>query len=291
MLMLRHSAILERLNSDKSTPLVNNVNYTVTNGSLGKLSPGVWLNDELINAYAFLVNQESATRWNNRTNGFAKSKKTTLCLNTFFMTKLCEEIEKNTYNFSKFSRWIKRQFKTFNELLNRCETACGPKNDRAADLTLADLDTLLVPVNQGNKHWLLMAVDVPNKTISFINSMPTSQKHAEQYSANMNRFMRDYFKNDFAASDSWDDFTLQRSFEGSVPQQTNANDCGVCTCLNMAEISRNPAILRTNAPFSYVLDSQEFFSQRARKLLCLAIIQGDTLSEQFSLAALSQDLD
>lgn len=61
-------------------PLVRDQRYTVTNESLRRLRPGIWLNDELINAYSCLVNS--------RLSAAQASSRKTLCLNTFFMSKL-----------------------------------------------------------------------------------------------------------------------------------------------------------------------------------------------------------
>mmetsp|Transcript_20603 Transcript_20603/g.27819 ORF Transcript_20603/g.27819 Transcript_20603/m.27819 type:complete len:158 (+) Transcript_20603:983-1456(+) len=46
--------------ADPNRPLVSNPLYKVSNESMKRLKPGVWLNDELINAYVYLVNQRLA---------------------------------------------------------------------------------------------------------------------------------------------------------------------------------------------------------------------------------------
>ena len=85
------------MSQDPTFPLVHDPRYTVSNESLRRLRPGTWLNDELINAYVSLVN----TRLRLQNNGPRM-----LCLNSFFMTKLEEDIDQDTYSFIKLQKWI-----------------------------------------------------------------------------------------------------------------------------------------------------------------------------------------
>ena len=57
------------------------------------------------------------------------------------MKKLEEEIKRGTYSFTKLEKWIKRQINTFNTLLPKTKTV-------KKIASLADLDTLLIPINQ-----------------------------------------------------------------------------------------------------------------------------------------------
>lgn len=67
------------------------------------MRPGIWLNDELINAYVWLVNHRHASQLT--TN---PSEPKMLCLNSFFMTKLETDIENKEYSFTKLEKWIRR---------------------------------------------------------------------------------------------------------------------------------------------------------------------------------------
>lgn len=77
-------------NSVPSLTLVKNPRYTVSNESLKKLRPGVWLNDELINAYVSLVNSKLAAT---AESGAPRM----MCLNSWFMPKLESEVANKTY--------------------------------------------------------------------------------------------------------------------------------------------------------------------------------------------------
>lgn len=85
--------------ADPNLPLVHkNPLYTVSNDSLRLLRPGTWLNDEIVNAYVALINYKIAKRSllsqdDAKVNDNSNVATRMLCLNSFFMTKLGEEIE------------------------------------------------------------------------------------------------------------------------------------------------------------------------------------------------------
>lgn len=270
----KYEAILKKMKKVKKVCRIKN--YSVSNQSLKRLKPGIWLNDELVNAYVYLVNQRCASNFSSQVSqaGGASAAEHTgpplcLCMNTFFMTKLCEEIEKNKYSFKMLNRWITRMLKTFNGLLQTRSVA-----------SLAELDYLFIPINQNQSHWLLMVIDVKHEmTVYFVNSMRTSTQKAKQYTTSIQHFLRDYL--------NAPELTLPFVILSSVPQQTNGSDCGVCTCLNMAEIAQNPApILAQTCQFSYKFDSDEVLSGLVRKLLCVQIVDGHLVDDQYPLTTL-----
>ena len=55
------------------------------------------------------------------------------------MTKLGDDLQNGTYSFNKLEKWIKRQLNTFNTQRTKA------KVKKLA--SLAELDTLLIPVN------------------------------------------------------------------------------------------------------------------------------------------------
>ena len=115
-------------------PLVQTKMYDVSNESLKKLRPGTWLNDELINAYVSLINQ----RLVQKPSGHTKM----LCLNSWFMSQLEDDLAKDQYTKQKLEKRVKRQINGFNTLYNKIT---GKKGKMVG--SLADLDMLLIPVN------------------------------------------------------------------------------------------------------------------------------------------------
>ena len=81
-------------NFKPDTPLVINPLYSVSNESMRKLRPGTWLNDELINAYATIVNKRL----------LARSDCRMMCLNTWFVGQLENELSLGTYDSNKVKK-------------------------------------------------------------------------------------------------------------------------------------------------------------------------------------------
>jgi Ulp1 family protease len=84
--------------------------YSLVRGSLERLRPGRWFNDEIINGYVNLVNSNQGRR--------------VFAVNTFFFTMLEDMIGRNEYSFNKLQRVMKR-----------------------LKFSLDRYDTLLIPVN------------------------------------------------------------------------------------------------------------------------------------------------
>jgi Ulp1 family protease len=102
-------------------------------GSLRRVWPPRWLNDEVINEYMKLLNN-----------------KTSVCLQTFFFTKLEQSP-------SASSRMLLKAIRKQNTEAVEC---------------------LLVPVNKNQLHWILFAVLPTDQTIFVLDSM---RKPVEAY--------------------------------------------------------------------------------------------------------------
>jgi len=95
------------------------------------LQDGHWLNDEIINAYLFIVE-----------NSLKTSK--VACLNTYFHPKFTKEgISPSVL------RWMSKQ----------------------AGQDLGQLDYLFIPVNLNNTHWALITYQPASRTLSYLDSM------------------------------------------------------------------------------------------------------------------------
>lgn len=78
-------------NSDDVVVKNDKANYTISRGSLARLKPGKWLNDEIINSYINLVNL--------RTKDLGLIHAYTF--NTFFYTLLEQMHDRSDYSFVK----------------------------------------------------------------------------------------------------------------------------------------------------------------------------------------------
>ena len=106
-----------------------------------------------------------------------------LCLNTWFMSQLEDEISKGTYSSQKLDKRFRRQLKTFNGLRD------SAKQPRFNNLT--DFDLLLIPINQCQSHWLLVVLDLRNMHVYIIDSMTATVKRAEHYTKCLSRVIND----------------------------------------------------------------------------------------------------
>ena len=120
---------------------------------------------------------------------------------------------------------------------------------------------LLIPINQRQMHWMLAVLDLRNRHIYVVDSMQASEKRAEHYAKCLNRVVNDLYDQSTEKST-----ILNHTIVKHVPRQTNANDCGLALCLNMAEIAESQ---QPNAPFCYNFDVEESFSKLARKMVAV----------------------
>lgn len=93
-----------------------------------------------------------------------------LCLNSWFMSQLEDDLAKNQYTKQKIEKRVKRQINGFNTLYN---SVTGKKGKLVG--SLADLDMLLIPVNQNNSHWLMVVLDLRQRHVFIVNSMGTGK--------------------------------------------------------------------------------------------------------------------
>ena len=87
-----------RVSNEKVIIRNEKANYNLVRGSLDRLKPGQWLNDDIINAYVGLINQRTA----------ASGLKNVFIMNTFFFTMLEDMARRQDYSFVKLQRIIKR---------------------------------------------------------------------------------------------------------------------------------------------------------------------------------------
>lgn len=110
------------------------------------------------------------------------------------MPKLESEVAKETYSFQKLEKWINRQIKSFNGLLkNSSSSHAAAAQTRIQVASLAELDYLLIPVNQRNTHWLMLVVDLRQSQTIIVNSMSTGKQVAVHYGDLINRFVQDFW--------------------------------------------------------------------------------------------------
>jgi len=157
-------------------------------------------------------------------------------MNTFFFTMLEDMHARGDYSFAKLQRILRRQ--RFN---------------------LDTHETLVIPVNVKQYHWFLLRVYFTTYTIQVVDSILCTEGQAGVYASVLDRFLTE-----LTGVSAWRVEVLE-----SAPQQGNAYDCGLFTCVNMELMSRG-------LPVRYEVDEE--FSEDNRKRVAVELMFGQLLT-------------
>ncbi|GJN87836.1 hypothetical protein Rhopal_000791-T1 [Rhodotorula paludigena] len=163
-----------------------------------------WLNDELINYIGVLINNRSdAADKDEKLRGEGEKRlRKTFVFNSNFFTMFGEQ------GFAKVKRWT-RKFDTFEK------------------------DIIIIPVNHNNNHWCCAAINLAQKRFEYYDSLGRPRPFVYDRLRNwLAAEHKNRKKSEIDLSD-WEDYWLD-----DVPQQNNANDCGMFTCMFMESLSR-----------------------------------------------------
>jgi hypothetical protein len=121
--------------------------HKVTRGAMKSLQPGLWVEDEVINSFFYLLSQQDEELCKNdvmrKRNGF---------FNSFFMTKLLNEghsTRSGEYEYQNIRNWSSRFV---------------PGED------IFEVDKLFFVINVERQHWVLAVIDVTNQKIQMYDS-------------------------------------------------------------------------------------------------------------------------
>jgi len=189
----------------------------VTSKDIGRLGPGQWLNDEIINFFGAML-LDRADLWKSGKGkqkasedsdepgrfGFPEPLHNIHYFNTFFYTKL----ENPGYDKARLGKWTKK-------------------------VDIFSKDVVLIPINQGNAHWTCAAINFRKKRIEFYDSLGLKRDavygRLREY---LDKEHLDKKKKPFDFTD-WVDL-----YDEEMPQQENGYDCGVFVCMVMEALSR-----------------------------------------------------
>eukprot|EP01055_Gregarina_sp_Pseudo9_P002399 Gregarina_sp_Pseudo_9__2398@NODE_26_length_5602_cov_129_209779_g24_i0_p2_GENE_NODE_26_length_5602_cov_129_209779_g24_i0NODE_26_length_5602_cov_129_209779_g24_i0_p2_ORF_typecomplete_len477_score122_87Peptidase_C48/PF02902_19/2_8e37Peptidase_C57/PF03290_13/0_31Peptidase_C5/PF00770_18/0_97Peptidase_C5/PF00770_18/8_4e02_NODE_26_length_5602_cov_129_209779_g24_i035294959 len=205
----------------------------ITKRDMACLSPGEWLNDEVMNAYMNLLN--ARTR-----QVFAEGgKQPDYCVNayywsTFFYSSLTGETSSGhrEYSYQRVRRWTSRK-----------------------KIDIFAYDLMCIPLHIQKIHWALGAVDLKSKLVFFFDSLgsepdpqfyptilqylddehmdkkgvPLPDKHTWLFAGN------NYSHSRLVPARMFTQFRIFSAADTTtthvpIPQQTNGSDCGVFTC-------------------------------------------------------------
>jgi sentrin-specific protease 1 len=180
-----------------SETLVQLSSGPINRGDVRTCRPGVWLNDNIVNAYMALINQRASTGTSARILVHAFS--------SFFAVHAHAHEEK--FFYANVSKWSK-----------------------AAGVVVNDLDLALFPVHTGGNHWILAIIDFVKKRFCIFDSMGDTPQSSDMF-----KKLRAYvvlegkkyseFPVNFSLDAEWKDCWLDG------PKQQNGVDCGVFVCV------------------------------------------------------------
>lgn len=122
-------------------------------GSLRRLKPSTWLDDEVMNAYCDLM----CSRFKD-----GKAGRKVHSLNSFFYGKLVDQ----GYAAGRLKRWTKKV-----SLCPMLVLSIPLILARHFKIDIFSLDVLIFPINQGNMHWTACAINFAKKRIEYYDSM------------------------------------------------------------------------------------------------------------------------
>ena len=120
----------------------------------------------------------------------------------FFITKLLKV--NRGYNYKNVINWLKRK-----------------------NVDLFSLRLLLIPMNVNGNHWTLAAIDVPNGTITYYDSMGGSEDDVLE---DLKRYVADEHL-EHKKKPLPEEYKIRIvNTRQIIPQQKNGSDCGVFLC-------------------------------------------------------------
>jgi hypothetical protein len=163
------SSLMRSLTSDENA-IVRNAMYgigpdheilaqvgsdSVQRGSIHRLQPGQWLNDEVIHYFYVMLAARDEELCHNDS-----SRKRSHFFKSFFMTKLLNEGNTNValdgkYDYRNVKRWSKN----------------APGKD------IFKLDKIFFPINEGRMHWICAVAFVQERRIQMYDSMGSDGMH------------------------------------------------------------------------------------------------------------------
>ena len=186
-----------------------------------RMLPGQWLNDDLIDAYGWLLNERDQLI---RDRGMTAPR----ChvYSCFFISQLLQ----GGYTFEKVRKWT-----------NASSLLAYGQHQK---MILEEKDLLFFPINTNNQHWTVVVVDLCNQKLLYYDTLNRGGRggRATQVLKSIGRYLDDelvsrYDMTYIPAAQSWPHFYPEES-RASGNRQRNACDCGVFVlaiihCLSM----------------------------------------------------------
>ncbi|KAJ1447670.1 hypothetical protein M885DRAFT_471721, partial [Pelagophyceae sp. CCMP2097] len=208
-------AVASALRSAPRTVVSDGFNAEVTGEHAARLNPGGWLVDEVVNFYMALLQDRD-----NRRCKADSTLKPCHFFNSFFIAKLMGP-DAQSYSYAGVRRWTKK-----------------------VDLFAKRI--FFAPVNVGNMHWCLAAIDMELKTVRYYDSMGGS---GSAYLRALMRYLGDEHQDKRGSPFDATGWTMVATTP-DTPQQSNGFDCGVFAsyCAHYVSLGVKPSFSQQNVP-------------------------------------------
>lgn len=242
----------------------------VESHDIQKLSPGQWLNDEVINFYLKLIERRSGIASQKRADAIQARKRVMANEYTDDVQRtqdlgLIADVKKRWNGI-----WNVHVFNTFFfEKLSKQGYSGVRQWTRKVDIFTKDL--ILFPINLGQAHWVCAAINMRKLRFEYYDSMHSKNQRAfdvlEEY---VQSEYKDKKKDEFGQLDlsGW-----KRYFSQQSPIQANGFDCGVFASMTIEQLSRRDPWLLLPPP----LDAKQIVERSAE----LAKRKGDSDREEY----------
>jgi len=187
---------------------------SVQRGSIQRLQPCQWLNDEVIHFFLTVLSKRDEEICANNS-----SKKRSHFFKSFFMSTLLNEGNANPalngkYDYKNVKRWSKKV----------------PGKD------IFQLDKIFFPINQGGMHWVCAVAFMQEKRIQFYDSFGSD---GMDYIECIFQYIQDEHQSKKSSPlPGQGDWSLVPC-DDKTPHQLNGFDCGVFTCMFIDFLSRD----------------------------------------------------
>ena len=167
--------------------VINRGDFRITKKAMFKLTPGIWLNDDLIDIYLQMVERRSLSVYGLRVKA----------LETFFYTGLCSR----SFNRERTSRNLSK-----------------------IDIFACDL--LVIPVHLST-HWCVAIVNFNDRRLRYYDSMAKVNDGLWAKNRDPVAKIRDFLDFHHQAVKGCPLPELKLAFPTNIPQQDNFDDCGM----------------------------------------------------------------
>ena len=219
---------------DQSLNMVGTI--PVAASDLATLAYPAWLNDEIMNAFFWMLNVRDAAL----SAAPNSLRRRSLFHSTFFVSKLSE----NGYTYDNVKRWTRK---------SALQAKFGVSS-------IFELDKVVIPVHVSGNHWCLAVIYMQEKKIQYYDSMAGSGMAVLRA---LLRWLGDESRERLGEELDEEAWTLVPTQMDETPQQHNGCDCGAFTCTAADFLSNGEAL-------SY---SQADMPHFRRRMVC-RILQG-----------------